>query len=146
MIKTDNNNTTTAYVKTQLLCTFTDRISLLRVVDKIQDIYKIPTGKIYILQNTDNIQEFICTYNIEIAESMDFSQIPNTITVHRKKHTRTIYTINSLNELIKNFNNGVLDTSFEVPWENFQDMVIVSNNNELQKINTKLYKVVNVID
>jgi len=41
--------------------------------------------------------------------------VKNTISLHRKKITNTLYTINALNELIKTINNGVLDTKYQVP-------------------------------
>jgi hypothetical protein len=38
----------------------------------------------------------------------------NTILVHRKKETNTLYTINALNELIKKLNGGVVDIAYKV--------------------------------
>jgi hypothetical protein len=43
--------------------------------------------------------EYVCTYNVD---QPNINNIPeNTILVHRKKETNTLYTINALNELIK---------------------------------------------
>ena len=92
-------------VKSQLLCTFTTKKSLSEVVDKISTEHKIMFNKIYVLQNEDKPQELMCTYNVEVTDSLDYNTIPNTISLHRKKHTNTLYTINALNEVIKNINN-----------------------------------------
>ena len=43
------------------------------------------------------------TYNID--SPTDILQLPNTILVHRKKQTNTLYTINALNEVIKYLNH-----------------------------------------
>ena len=59
-----------------------------------------------------------------------------------KKHTNTLYTINALNEVIKNINNGVLDNKFPIPWENFQNTILVTNNEGLNKINTRIFEII----
>ena len=101
-------------------------------------------NKIYILQNEDDIRELICTYNVEANESIDYNVVPNTISLHRKKHSNTLYTINALNEVIKNLNNGILDTGYQLPWENFRNMIMVTNSDGLNKINTRIFKIVQV--
>ena len=47
-----------------------------------------------------------------------------------------------LNEVIKDINNGVLDTKFPIPWENFQNTILVTNNSGLNKINTRIYEII----
>ena len=101
-------------------------------------------NKVYVLQNEDKPQELMCTYNVEVTDSLDYNSIPNTISLHRKKHTNTLYTINALNEVIKNINNGVLDTNFPIPWENFQNTILVSNNEGLNKINTRIFEIIDI--
>ena len=64
-----------------------------------------------------------------------------TISIHRKKQSNTFYTINALNYLIQEINNGVLDKNFEVNWDNYQDTAIISNDDELKKIKLKLKEV-----
>jgi hypothetical protein len=39
--------------------------------------------------------------------------LPQTILLHRKKESNTLYTINALNDLIKELNEGKADTSLE---------------------------------
>jgi hypothetical protein len=45
------------------------------------------------------------TYNVDLGNTKGEFAIGNTILVHRKKQTNTLYTINALNELIKSLNN-----------------------------------------
>ena len=128
-------------MKTQLLATFTTKKDLDDIVKIISSTYEIVFDKIYVLQNEDNIDELICTYNIDSNKTVDFNDVKGTISVHRKKHTNTLYTINALNECIKNLNNGVLDKDFTVPWENFRNMILVTNAEGLSKIPTRIYKI-----
>ena len=128
-------------MKTQLLCTFTTKEHLDDTIDSIEKAYTIVFDKIYVLQNEDNINELICTYNVDTTESVDYNKVSGTISLHRKKHSNTLYTINALNECIKNLNNGVLDQKFMIPWENFKNMLMVTNSEGLNKINTRIYKI-----
>ena len=102
-------------MKTQLLCTFTTKNDFENTIESIKENYIIAFNKIYVLQNEDQPLDLICTYNVEINEDLDYNLVPNTISLHRKKHTNTLYTINGLNEAIKDLNNGVLDTSYKIP-------------------------------
>ena len=131
-------------MKTQLLCTFTNKRDIENTINKIKESYTIAFNKIYVLQNEDDIRELICTYNVESNEGVDYNLVTNTISLHRKKHSNTLYTINALNEVIKNLNNGILDTTYQVPWENFKNMIMVTNSEGLNKINTRIFKIVNI--
>ena len=131
-------------MKTQLLCTFTTKEHIDDTVDKIQDAYTIVFNKIYVLQNEDNTKELICTYNVDTQESIDYNAVKGTISLHRKKHSNTLYTINALNEVIANLNNGVIDSKFIVPWENYKNSLLVTNSEGLNKINTRIYKIITI--
>ena len=128
-------------MKTQLLCTFTTKDGLDNVIKSISDAYTIAFNKIYVLQNEDNIKELICTYNVDTTENIDYNKVEGTISLHRKKYSNTLYTINALNECIKNLNNGILNPKFMIPWENFKNMLLITNSDGLNKINTRIYKI-----
>ena len=128
-------------MKSQLLCTFTTRKDLDSTVESIKQSYDIVFKKIYVLQNENNVNELICTYNVDTQDGIDYNKVEGTISLHRKKHSNTLYTINALNECIKNLNNGVMDAKFMVPCENFKNMLMVTNSEGLNKINTRIYKI-----
>ena len=130
-------------MKTQLLCSFTTKDNLDETVKKITDAYSIVFNKVYVLQNENNVNELICTYNVDTQNGVDYNKVVGTISLHRKKYSNTLYTINALNELIADFNNGVVDKSFPIPWENFKNMVLVTNSDGLSRINTRIYKIIN---
>ena len=131
-------------MKTQLLATFTTKVYLDGIVDKIKDAYSIVFDKIYVLQDEDKPKELICTYNVNQEDDIDFNLVQNTISLHRKKITNTLYTINALNELIKTINNGVLDTSYQVPWDLYKNMILISNKEGLQRIPTRILKIIDL--
>ena len=131
-------------MKTQLLATFTTKVYLDGIVDKIKATYPIVFDKIYILQNEDSPKELICTYNVDMTNAVDYNAIENTISLHRKKHTNTLYTINALNEVVMNMNNGVKDPNTIVPWENYKNSILVTNADGLNKINTRIFKIIKI--
>ena len=131
-------------MRTQLLATFTTKEHLDDTVNSIQEAYTIVFSKIYVLQNEDNTDELICTYNVDTKEAIDYNKVKGTISLHRKKHSNTLYTITALNEVIANLNNGVIDSKFMVPWENFKNMLMVTNSEGLNKINTRIYKIIKI--
>ena len=128
-------------MKSQLLATFTTKDNLDETIEKITDAYTIIFSKVYVLQNENNVNELICTYNVDTQDGIDYNKVEGTISLHRKKHSNTLYTINALNECIKNLNNGVMDNKFMVPWENFKNMLMVTNSEGLNKINTRIFKI-----
>ena len=129
-------------MRTQLLCTFTTQHNLEQSIRDITKNFKIVFDKIYVLQNEDRTKELICTYNVDREEKIDFNAVNNTISLHRKKITNTLYTINALNELIKTINNGVLDTNYQVEWDTYKNMILISNKEGLQKIPTRILKII----
>ena len=131
-------------MKTQLLASFTTKEDLDKTIQKIQNAYTIAFGKIYVLQNENNVNELICTYNVDLSKGADYNDVKGTISLHRKKHSNTLYTINALNEVIANLNNGLVDSKFVVPWENFKNTLMVTNSDGLNKINTRIYKIIKI--
>ena len=131
-------------MKSQLLATFTTKSEFELTIEQIKDAYTVAYGKIYVLQNEDKIDELICTYNVDVTGSIDFNDVKGTISLHRKKHSNTLYTINALNEVIAELNNGIIDSKFIVPWENFKNTLMVTNSEGLNKINTRIYKIIKI--
>ena len=131
-------------MRTQLLCTFTTKETVDTTVKKITDAYSIVFNKVYVLQNENNTDELVCTYNVDLTAGADYNDVKGTISLHRKKHTNTLYTINALNEVIAELNNGIIDSKFMVPWENFKNTLLITNSDGLNKISTRIYKIINV--
>ena len=130
-------------MKTQLLCTFTKRNNFYETINIIIACNDIVFDKIYVFQNEKDHHQLICTYNVEYDE--DFVQgIQDTISLHRKKNTNTLYTINALNDLIRELNDGKLDKTFPIEWENYKNCLLLTNENGFTKIPTRIYSIVDV--
>lgn len=128
-------------MRTQLLCTFTKKNKLSDIVVTITDSYEILFNKIFVLQEEEtNDTKLMCTYNIDIESSN--IMLPNTISLHRKKETNTLYTINALNELIVLLNDGELDKKFPMPWQNYKNCLLITNENGFKKIKTIIYDII----
>lgn len=125
----------------QLLCTFTKLKKLEKTIELITETYDIAFGKIYILENKDNKYELMCTYNIKTRNEPGRT-VPNTISIHRKKNTNTLYTINALNNIVVLLNDGELDPNFQVDWNNYRNSLLVTDENGLKQINTKIFDIV----
>ena len=132
-------------MRTQLLCTFTTQDRLKPTIDLIISCHDVLFDKIYIFNNQKDISQLICTYNIPNNQD-NFIEGMDTIALHRKKQSNTLYTINALNETIRSLNNGVLDKSFPIPWENYQNNLLLTNEEGLNIIPTKIFKIINVKD
>ena len=131
-------------MKSQLLCTFTTKEDLNETVKLITDSYSIVFRKVYVLQNENNVDELICTYNVDTQGGVDYNAVKGNISIHRKKHSNTLYTINALNEVVANLNNGIVDSKFLVPWENFKNTLLVTNSDGLNRIDTRIYKIIEI--
>lgn len=125
----------------KLFCTFATEDTLEEILEQIQQRYKIIYNKIFVLYSKSQ-DEYICTYNVDFGNINTF--LDNTILVHRKKESNTLYTINALNTLIKELNGGVLDTNYRIKWEDFHNCILLTKGPELKRVNTKLFKIVEV--
>jgi len=123
----------------KLFCTFSTEEDLDSVLQEIQERYKIIYNKIFVLYSKSQ-DEYICTYNVDFGNIGTF--IDNTILVHRKKESNTLYTINALNQLIKELNDGVLDTNYRINWNDYRNCVLLTKGPELKRVNTRLFKIV----
>jgi hypothetical protein len=123
----------------KLFCTFTDLNGLDTLIENIQSKYSIIYNKMFVLEIMGK-NEYVVTYNVEQA---NVGSIPdNTILVHRKKESNTLYTINALNELIKKLNGGVVDTKYQVNWQHYNNCILLTQHNELNQLNTKIFKII----
>lgn len=124
----------------KLFCTFSSKDGLDDKLREINKEYTILYNKIFVLSSPES-DEYLCTYNIEI-EGDKTRILPNTILLHRKKETNTLYTINALNTLIMSLNDGVLDNSYMVHWPDYKNSVLLTQGDSLKKLNTTIHKIV----
>lgn len=126
----------------KLFCTFSSKTELEVTLETIQNQYKILFNKIFVLY-IESTDEYVCTYNVD-SVNMSNSLLENTILLHRKKESNTLYTINALNDLIKSLNAGVLDTSYIIDWNEYKNCILLTHSGDLRKLDTKIYKIINL--
>ena len=127
----------------RLYCTFTTPNSYEEITNVIQTSYVILFNKLFVLESLDG-EKIMLTYNVDLSNSASESLVDNTILVHRKKQTNTLYTINALNEVIKSLNNGVLDKSFAVNWNDYRNCILLIQTEGFNRIDTKIKEIINL--
>lgn len=130
--------------ETQLLCTFCAKKDIDATIAHIKKVYSLAFNSVYVLDNVNDESQVILTYNIDLSKPVLGEAPESTISVHRKKQTNTIYTINAINKLIEEKNGGVLDKTFKIDWSELQNTVLVTAYGKLKKVNTKISTIINL--
>jgi len=126
-------------VNNKLFCTFVTLEEIDNFIKEISHRYVIMYNKLFVLYIKDT-GEYVVTYN---TDQINLSSIPdNTILVHRKKETNTLYTINALNELIKKLNGGAVDIHYRINWQHYKNTILLTQHNELKQLKTKIHNIV----
>jgi len=129
------------FVNNRLLCTFIDLSNLDDLISDITNRYSILYNKIFVLRVLSN-DEYVCTYNIETGNVDNI--IENTVLVHRKKESNTLYSLNALNELVKSLNGGVESKNFPINWNDYRNSILITQRGELKQLKTKIHKIVEI--
>ena len=127
----------------KLFCTFIEHNRLDETLSSLTTRYAILYNKIFVLESPDT-DELILTYNIDIVNNNSQNALSNTILLHRKKESNTLYTINALNALIRELNGGILDTNYRVNWVDHRNTILLTQDGGLRKVHTKIYKIVEI--
>lgn len=125
----------------QLICLFTTEPDIDHTVLLVSKTYEVIYKRIFIL-SIEESEELVCSFNVEKGNIR--KQLPGAMLVHRKKETNTLYTINSLNALIRKDNNGIVDANFSVDWAQYSNSLLVTSNNELKVLKTKVFQIINL--
>jgi hypothetical protein len=135
----DYDLTDTFLMNNRLFCTFTPINELDNLISGLTQKYDIMYNKMFVLHVKSN-DEYVVTYNVDQGNVNDIPD--NTILVHRKKETNSLYTINALNELIKSLNGGVVDTRFAINWQHYKNCILLTQHNEIKQLNTRIFKII----
>ena len=123
----------------QLLCTFSNSVQYTAVLKEIPQQYKLIDNKIFIFANENNLRELYLTFNVEKNDLNN--RFKGTISIHRKKQTNTLYTLNAMNKLIADENNGVYDRNFQLSWELYKNSIILTNDIGVKIVPLKLFSI-----
>lgn len=122
-----------------LLCTFTNLNDFQNIVEEIKKFYEIYNNRIFAFSNIKNPKELYLTYNV-LNIMKESPKFPNTILIHRKKQTNTLYTLNSMNKLIEE-ETGEQDHSYQVDWTLYRNSLIITGDISVRIIPLKIFEV-----
>lgn len=120
-----------------MLCTFAHRKDLDLILDYIVSSYVISEQRLFVFSDENVYNDMYVTFNVETA---DTKRIANTILVHRKKETNTMYTVNALNVIIREANNGILDKTFVINWNAYRNSILLTSDDMLRHVQLKMHK------
>ena len=126
-------------IQKQLLCTFANSLNYIDVLKEIPNQYTLIDNKIFVFANETNLRELYLTFNVEKNDRNN--RFKGTISIHRKKQTNTLYTLNAMNKLIADENNGVFDKNFQLNWELYKNSIILTNEIGVKIVPLKLFSI-----
>lgn len=127
------------FTNRQLLCTFTTSDDFRDAVQAVQKFYEIYSNRIFAFSNVKNPKEIYLTYNV-VNMQRGAPKFANTILIHRKKQTNTLYTLNAMNRLIEE-ENGKADNTYVVNWQLYANSLIITGEVSLRIIPLKIFNV-----
>ena len=110
-------------MKSQLLCTFTTVSELPSCITHIHRTYSVEAVSNMRCYQYEYETSVVCIYNTTNTQH----RMQDTITINRKKDTETLYSINALNTLIREQNNGVLDKTYRVDWTQYVNKLLLTD-------------------
>ena len=127
-------------VQKQLLCTFSNSSQYTSVLSEISQQYTLVDNKIFIFANENNLRELYLTFNVEKNEQNN--RYKGTISIHRKKQTNTLYTLNAMNKLIAEENGGVFDKTFQLDWNLYRNSIILTGDISVKIVPVKIFDII----
>lgn len=125
----------------QLLCTFSNNNDFQKVAEEIKLFYRVYNNRIFAFCNSKNPKEIYLTYNV-LNIHKDSVKFPNTILIHRKKQTNTLYTLNAMNRLIEE-EHGRRDNTYVIDWKLYNNSLIITGDISIRIIPLKISTIVN---
>jgi hypothetical protein len=120
----------------QLLCTFSNAKDFPTVAEDIRKFYEVYSNRIFAFVNAQSLKEGYLTYNV-LNMRKDAPKFPNTILIHRKKQTNTLYTLNAMNRLIEE-ENGHADKTYIINWKLYENSLIITGDVSIRIIPLKI--------
>ena len=120
----------------QLLCTFSNAKDFRTVAEEVRKFYEVYSNRVFAFVNAQNPNEIYLTYNV-LNMRKDAPKFPNTILIHRKKQTNTLYTLNAMNRLIEE-EHGSLDKTYMVNWKLYGNSLIITGDVSIRIIPLKI--------
>jgi hypothetical protein len=126
-----------------LFATFIPYYAIGSVLNIIKENFKVRNNNVFILRDLTDKTRLILTFN---AERYVGTPPMRFINIHRKKENNTLYTLNALNKLVEQKNDGKIDHNFKIDWEdeNLKNTFVLIQDGELKFIKTSLKSVIDL--
>ena len=109
-----------------------------KVNDNLQKRFKIQ--KCFIFNIPSVPQLILITFNVIKSAKVEHRlKDLQHYKIFRKKQTNTLYQINTIPKIIKLQNKGLYQKDFIIDWNNFQNTIILSDKNNINKL--VIYKI-----
>ena len=132
-----------------LVASFIEGLDEKQVEDEVVFIVNnlpLSNNLIFLLQDKENPDKKILTYNIERSKSRKYNPRLFTMRVHRKKQTNTLYTINALNAAIAAEHDGQTGSHLKLTWQNYADCLLLTSGKNLQCHPVEVVKIFKIED
>ena len=101
-------------------------------VEFIVNNIEITNNLIFLLQDTENPEKKIITYNAVVEKGKPFNPRLFTMRMHRKKQTNTLYTINALNAAVASQHEGKTGKDLKLDWTQYENSILLTAGKELK--------------
>lgn len=124
-----------------LLASFVAPDQIDEAFDQITSVAGVDRHRIFVFRAAE-LDDLVFTYNVDTDHNqIKFTSIwPDTISIHRKKETNTLFSLNALNELIKQENGGRLVKQYKIDWEAYRNCMLLFRNGKLAILELELIK------
>mgnify|MGYP003658926981 CR=1 FL=1 len=124
----------------------TDEDAIMAEVNHIVENIEITNSFIFLLDDEQNPENKILTYNAIVEKGKSFNSRLYTIRVHRKKQTNTLYTINALNQAVAAQHDGQTGKHLKLDWDQYKDSLLLTSGSELRVHPVQVAKIFKIED
>jgi len=107
---------------------------------------EITNNLIFLLQDTENPEKKIITYNAVVEKGKPFNPRLFTMRMHRKKQTNTLYTINALNAAVASQHEGKTGKDLKLDWTQYENSILLTAGKELKVHSVQVSKIFKIED
>jgi|TARA_R100000278_G_C5437582_1_gene152498 hypothetical protein len=115
-------------------------------VEFIVNNIEITNNLIFLLQDTENPEKKIITYNAVVEKGKPFNPRLFTMRMHRKKQTNTLYTINALNAAVASQHEGKTGKDLKLDWTQYENSILLTAGKELKVHPVEVNKIFKIED
>jgi len=115
-------------------------------VEFIVNNIEITNSLIFLLQDKDDPEKKIITYNALVVPGQPFNPRLFTMRMHRKKQTNTLYTINALNQAVAKQHGGKTGKHLKLDWDQYENSILLTAGRELKVHPVEVSKIFKIED